>query len=116
MKAEQSKFAESMKASENEGHPDATFEPDASSSTAVASEETRPVCSLCRDSDSKSPLCYLILLQVIILDSTMVILFSVVICQHKVPFSVPCAKAWQLDWKFSVMLCWSYSILTCSII
>uniref|UniRef100_M8B5B3 E3 ubiquitin-protein ligase n=1 Tax=Aegilops tauschii TaxID=37682 RepID=M8B5B3_AEGTA len=63
MKAEQSKFAESMKASENEGHPDATFEPDASSSTAVASEESRPVCSLCRDSDSKSPLCYLILLQ-----------------------------------------------------
>ncbi|CAM0878719.1 unnamed protein product [Alopecurus aequalis] len=63
MRAEQSKFAESMKSSGNEAHSVPTFEPDASSSTAVASEDTRPVCSLCRDSDSKSPLCYLILLQ-----------------------------------------------------
>jgi len=63
MRAEQSKFAESMKSSGNEAHAVPTFEPDASSSTAVTSEESRPVCSLCRDSDSKSPLCYLILLQ-----------------------------------------------------
>ncbi|KAM0859473.1 hypothetical protein ACQ4PT_047171 [Festuca glaucescens] len=63
MRAEQSKFAESMKSSGTEAHTVPTFEPDASSSTAVASEESRPVCSLCRDSDSKSPLCYLILLQ-----------------------------------------------------
>jgi hypothetical protein len=70
MRAEQSKFAESMKSSGNEAHAVPTFEPDASSSTAVTSEESRPVCSLCRDSDSKSPLCYLILLQVIILDLT----------------------------------------------
>lgn len=63
MKAEQSKFAESMKSSKNEGHDVPMLEADASSSTAVVSEESPPVCSLCRDSDSKSPLCYLILLQ-----------------------------------------------------
>ncbi|OEL13726.1 E3 ubiquitin-protein ligase PRT6 [Dichanthelium oligosanthes] len=63
MRAEQSKFAESMKSSETEGHDVPMLETDGSSSTGVASEESLPVCSLCRDSDSKSPLCYLILLQ-----------------------------------------------------
>ncbi|RLN23509.1 hypothetical protein C2845_PM07G01520 [Panicum miliaceum] len=63
MRAEQSKFAESMKSSENEGHDIPMLETDVSSSTGVVSEESVPVCSLCRDSDSKSPLCYLILLQ-----------------------------------------------------
>ncbi|KAL6847903.1 hypothetical protein ACP4OV_022031 [Aristida adscensionis] len=63
MRAEQSKFAESMKSSGNEGHDVPMSDPDVSSSTGPASEETLPVCSLCRDSDSKSPLCYLILLQ-----------------------------------------------------
>nr|CAB3472205.1 unnamed protein product [Digitaria exilis] len=63
MRAEQSKFAESMKSSENEGHDVPMLDPDVSSSTSVAPEEPLPVCSLCRDSDSKSPLCYLILLQ-----------------------------------------------------
>jgi hypothetical protein len=43
-----------------------------SSSTGAVSEESLPVCSLCRESDSKSPLCYLILLQVIIVDLAMV--------------------------------------------
>ncbi|KAM3197608.1 hypothetical protein ACQJBY_072965 [Aegilops geniculata] len=60
MGAEQSKPAEGMKSSGNEGHDVPTFEPDAPKSTAV---ETRPVCSLCQDSDSKSPLCCLIRLQ-----------------------------------------------------
>ncbi|XP_037404131.1 E3 ubiquitin-protein ligase PRT6-like [Triticum dicoccoides] len=60
MGAEQSKPAESMKSSGNEWHDVPTFEPDAPKSTAV---ETRPVCSLCQDSDSKSPLCCLIRLQ-----------------------------------------------------
>lgn len=68
MKAEQSKFAESMKSSENEGHDVTMLETDVSTSTGVVSEESLPVCSLCRDSDSKSPLCYLILLQVITVD------------------------------------------------
>ncbi|CAL4951518.1 unnamed protein product [Urochloa decumbens] len=63
MRAEQSKFAESMKSSENEGPSVPMLETDVSSSTGVVSEESLPVCSLCRDSDSKSPLCYLILLQ-----------------------------------------------------
>ncbi|PNT69934.1 hypothetical protein BRADI_2g03180v3 [Brachypodium distachyon] len=63
MRSEQSKFAESMKSSGDEGHDAPTFEPDVSSSNGVVSEESRPVCSLCRESDSKSPLCYLILLQ-----------------------------------------------------
>ncbi|KAL6626741.1 hypothetical protein ACP70R_030467 [Stipagrostis hirtigluma subsp. patula] len=63
MRAEQSKFAESMKSSGNEGHDVPVSEPDVSTSTGIASEESLPVCSLCRDSDSKSPLCYLILLQ-----------------------------------------------------
>ncbi|PWZ31976.1 hypothetical protein Zm00014a_001940 [Zea mays] len=63
MRAEQSKFAQSMKSSENEGHDITMLEADVSSSTGVVSEESLPVCSLCRDSDSKSPLCYLILLQ-----------------------------------------------------
>ncbi|TVU21867.1 hypothetical protein EJB05_31538 [Eragrostis curvula] len=63
MRAEQSKFAESMKSSGNEGHDVPMSEPDVSSSTGVVSEESLPVCSLCRESDSKSPLCYLILLQ-----------------------------------------------------
>uniref|UniRef100_A0A0E0JE11 E3 ubiquitin-protein ligase n=1 Tax=Oryza punctata TaxID=4537 RepID=A0A0E0JE11_ORYPU len=63
MKAEQSKFAESMKSSGSEGHDVPMSEPDVSCSTGVVSEESLPVCSLCRDSDSKSPLCYLILLQ-----------------------------------------------------
>ncbi|CAO2198997.1 unnamed protein product [Urochloa humidicola] len=62
MRAEQSKFAESMKSSENEGPNVPVLETDVSSSTGIASESL-PVCSLCRDSDSKSPLCYLILLQ-----------------------------------------------------
>ncbi|CAO2174612.1 unnamed protein product [Urochloa humidicola] len=62
MRAEQSKFAESMKSSEDEGSNVPMLETDVSSSTGVASESL-PVCSLCRDSDSKSPLCYLILLQ-----------------------------------------------------
>ncbi|KAJ1282601.1 hypothetical protein BS78_03G065000 [Paspalum vaginatum] len=56
MRADQSKFAESMKSSENQGHDVPMLETD-------VSEESLPVCSLCRDSDSKSPLCYLILLQ-----------------------------------------------------
>ncbi|KAF8704993.1 hypothetical protein HU200_031244 [Digitaria exilis] len=63
MRAEQSKFAETMKSSENEGHDVPMLDPDVSSSTGVVPEEPLPVCSLCRDSDSKSPLCYLILLQ-----------------------------------------------------
>ncbi|XP_015697922.1 E3 ubiquitin-protein ligase PRT6 isoform X2 [Oryza brachyantha] len=63
MRAEQSKFAESMKSSGSEGHDVPMSEPDVSSSTGVVLEESLPVCSLCRDSDSKSPLCYLILLQ-----------------------------------------------------
>ncbi|CAL4958162.1 unnamed protein product [Urochloa decumbens] len=63
MRAEQSKFAESMKSSENEGPSVPMLETDVSSSTGVVFEESLPVCSLCRDSDSKSPLCYLILLQ-----------------------------------------------------
>uniref|UniRef100_A0A0E0BX35 E3 ubiquitin-protein ligase n=1 Tax=Oryza meridionalis TaxID=40149 RepID=A0A0E0BX35_9ORYZ len=63
MKAEQSKFAESMKSSGSEGQDVPMSEPDVSCSTGVVSEESLPVCSLCRDSDSKSPLCYLILLQ-----------------------------------------------------
>ncbi|KAL5229199.1 hypothetical protein ABZP36_017464 [Zizania latifolia] len=63
MRAEQLKFAESMKSSGSEGHDVPIFEPDVSSSSGVVSEESLPVCSLCRDSDSKSPLCYLILLQ-----------------------------------------------------
>lgn len=71
MRAEQSKFAESMKSSENEGHDLPMLDPGVSSSTGVVSEESLPVCSLCRDSDSKSPLCYLILLQVIIVDLTL---------------------------------------------
>ncbi|VAH72436.1 unnamed protein product [Triticum turgidum subsp. durum] len=58
--AEQSKPAESIKSSGNEGRDVPAFEPDAPKSTAV---ETRPVCSLCQDSDSKSPLCCLIRLQ-----------------------------------------------------
>ena len=66
MGAEQSKPAESIKAAGNEGRDVPAFEPDAPKSTAV---ETRPVCSLCRDTDSKSPLCCLIRLQVIILFS-----------------------------------------------
>ena len=70
MRAEQSKFAESMKSSENEGHDVPMLETDVSSSTGVVSESV-PVCSLCRDSDSKSPLCYLILLQVIMVDLTL---------------------------------------------
>jgi hypothetical protein len=70
MRAEQSKFAQSMKSSENEGHDITMLEADVSSSTGVVSEESLPVCSLCRDSDSKSPLCYLILLQVITVDLT----------------------------------------------
>ena len=71
MRAEQSKFAESMKSSVNEGHDVPMSEPDVSSSTGAVSEDSLPVCSLCRESDSKSPLCYLILLQVIIADLTM---------------------------------------------
>jgi len=71
MRAEQSKFAESMKSSENEGHDLPMLETDVSSSTGVVSEESVPICSLCRDSDSKSPLCYLILLQVIIVGLTL---------------------------------------------
>jgi len=71
MRAEQSKFAESMKSSENEGHDLPMLETDVSSSTGVVSEESVPICSLCRDSDSKSPLCYLILLQVIMVDLTL---------------------------------------------
>ncbi|XP_062193030.1 E3 ubiquitin-protein ligase PRT6-like [Phragmites australis] len=63
MRAEQSKFAESMKSSGNEGHDVPMSEPDVSSSTGVVSEESLLVCSLCRESDSKSPLCFLILLQ-----------------------------------------------------
>uniref|UniRef100_A0A0E0MRB6 E3 ubiquitin-protein ligase n=2 Tax=Oryza TaxID=4527 RepID=A0A0E0MRB6_ORYRU len=63
MKAEQSKFAETMKSSGSEGQDVPMSEPDVSCSTGVVSEESLPVCSLCRDSDSKSPLCYLILLQ-----------------------------------------------------
>ncbi|GJN37488.1 hypothetical protein PR202_gb26448 [Eleusine coracana subsp. coracana] len=63
MRAEQSKFAESMKSSVNEGHDVLMSESDVSSSTGAMSEESLPVCSLCRESDSKSPLCYLILLQ-----------------------------------------------------
>ncbi|KAK3163882.1 hypothetical protein QOZ80_1AG0009690 [Eleusine coracana subsp. coracana] len=63
MRAEQSKFAESMKSSVNEGHDVLMSESDVSSSTGAVSEESLPVCSLCRESDSKSPLCYLILLQ-----------------------------------------------------
>ncbi|XP_062188383.1 E3 ubiquitin-protein ligase PRT6-like [Phragmites australis] len=63
MRAEQSKFAESMKSSGNGGHDVPMSEPDVSSSSGVVSEESLPVCSLCRDSDSKSSLCYLILLQ-----------------------------------------------------
>ena len=69
MRAEQSKFAESMKSSVNEGHDVPMSEADESSSTGAVSEESLPVCSLCRESDSKSPLCYLILLQVIIVDN-----------------------------------------------
>jgi E3 ubiquitin-protein ligase UBR3 len=68
MRAEQSKFAESMKSSENEGHDIPMLETDVSSSTGAVSEESLPVCSLCHDSDSKSPLCYLILLQVVIVE------------------------------------------------
>ena len=60
MGEEQSKRAESMKSSGNEGRDVPTFEPDAPKSTAV---ETRSVCSLCQDSGSKSPLCCLIRLQ-----------------------------------------------------
>uniref|UniRef100_A0A0D9UWR3 E3 ubiquitin-protein ligase n=1 Tax=Leersia perrieri TaxID=77586 RepID=A0A0D9UWR3_9ORYZ len=63
MRAEQSKFAESMKSSGSEGHDVPMSEPDVSCSTGVVSEESLPVCSLCRDTDSKSPLCYLVLLQ-----------------------------------------------------
>lgn len=70
MRAEQSKFAESMKSSENEGQDVTMLETDVSISTGVMPEESLPVCSLCRDSDSKSPLCYLILLQVIAVDLT----------------------------------------------
>ncbi|KAM3346716.1 hypothetical protein ACQJBY_020971 [Aegilops geniculata] len=61
MGAERSELAEGMKSSGIEGHGVPTFEPDAPRSTAV---EMRPVCSLCRDTDSKSSLCCLIRLQV----------------------------------------------------
>lgn len=73
MRAEQSKFAETMKSSVNEGHDVLMSEPDVSSSTGAVSEESLQVCSLCRESDSKSPLCYLILLQVIIVEVAVVL-------------------------------------------
>ncbi|KAJ3693678.1 hypothetical protein LUZ60_009158 [Juncus effusus] len=68
MKAEQSKFADSMK-SESSEDP----KPDKGSSNnnnsdlmdiqSQEEEESVPACSLCHDSYSQSPLCYLILLQ-----------------------------------------------------
>ena len=65
MKAEQSKFIATLKSEANEepnikksDHRVSTSEFD------PASEESQAICSLCRGSDSESPLCFLILLQV----------------------------------------------------
>lgn len=67
MRAEQSKFADTLKSSGDEATEN--HKPDKekaeSSSVDVQQEEPLPVCSLCHDpSSTQSPLCYLILLQV----------------------------------------------------
>ncbi|XP_078428667.1 proteolysis 6 isoform X2 [Wolffia australiana] len=56
MKAQQSKFIASLKPSENESERQASTED-------LAHEESTPICSLCRGTDSKSPLCFLVHLQ-----------------------------------------------------
>ncbi|XP_078178382.1 proteolysis 6 isoform X3 [Carex rostrata] len=66
MRAEQSKFADTLKSSGDEATEN--HKPDKekaeSSSVDVQQEEPLPVCSLCHDpSSTQSPLCYLILLQ-----------------------------------------------------
>lgn len=65
MKAEQSKFIASLK-SEANGEADVTKSDQKMSISEFdyVPEESVPVCSLCRGSDSGSPLCFLILLQV----------------------------------------------------
>ncbi|MQM00483.1 hypothetical protein Taro_033214 [Colocasia esculenta] len=62
MRAEQSKFIASLRTSEsNEG--DLLKSEQEASKKLYAREESTPICSLCRDSESKSPVSFLILLQ-----------------------------------------------------
>ncbi|KAJ4789311.1 E3 ubiquitin-protein ligase PRT6 [Rhynchospora pubera] len=66
MRAEQSKFAESLKSSGDEATEDQKLDKEKAESSSMdfQQEESLPVCSLCHDSSSsQSPLCYLILLQ-----------------------------------------------------
>lgn len=64
MKAEQSKFIASLNDTSDDLDALASnkeaFVPDVDHDR----EGTKPICSFCRDPDSQSPLCYLILLQV----------------------------------------------------
>ncbi|XP_072959504.1 E3 ubiquitin-protein ligase PRT6 isoform X1 [Typha angustifolia] len=63
MRAEQSKFIASLESLGKEGSDIPTSEKEISNLDIDVQEDSIPVCSLCRDSDSRSPLCYLILLQ-----------------------------------------------------
>lgn len=63
MRAEQSKFIASLSSSGYAANDNSISAPE-KSNAEIITEQPVPLCSLCRDSDSKSPLCYLILLQV----------------------------------------------------
>nr|CAD1828695.1 unnamed protein product [Ananas comosus var. bracteatus] len=62
MRAEQSKFIASLSSSGYAANDNSISAPE-KSNAEIITEQPVPLCSLCRDSDSKSPLCYLILLQ-----------------------------------------------------
>ncbi|XP_047330050.1 E3 ubiquitin-protein ligase PRT6 [Impatiens glandulifera] len=63
MRAQQSKFLESITSTPDEGMGDSRCEEESSDAETDSSKSTRAICSLCRDPKSESPLSFLILLQ-----------------------------------------------------
>lgn len=65
MKAAQYKFMANFNSTENDSLVDSKSEQEINvPNDGYVSEESAPVCSFCRDPDSKSPVSFLILLQV----------------------------------------------------
>lgn len=78
MKAEQSKFIAILNSEANrELDITESDQKESISKFDHASEQSTPICSLCRGSDSQSPLCFLILLQVTCFDPSSLMQFII---------------------------------------
>lgn len=108
MKAEQSKFIASLKSTEND-ELDLSKSEQVASKQAYVQEESAPICSLCRESDSKSPVSFFILLQVSIMFCLFCLIFFVIFGAYfsedsNVSASMKCVQYGSIFYNFSLCL------------